>query len=108
MLTHSPVYAIHTFGAIATWIAVALVNVDLTVGPSGARLAAALIAINEVLTVSAKLARVTFTFIDLGLAEVASKTWVTVASKRVLSIDTLPSMTRGTLAVIDVCFTVGA
>lgn len=107
MLAHSPVYAIDTFSAIATRIAVALVDVDLTVRPCGARFAAALVAINEVLTVSTKLAGVTLTFVDLRLAEVASKTWVTVASERVLSIDTLPPMTRGALAVIYVCFTVG-
>lgn len=106
-LTHSPVYAIDTFSAIATWITVALIDVDLTVRPCGARLATALVAINEVLTVSTKLAGVTLTFIDLCLAQVASKTWVTVASERVLSIDTLPPMTRGALAVIYVCFTVG-
>lgn len=106
-LNHSPVYAIDTFSAIATRIAVALVDVDLTVRPCGARLATALVAINEVLTVSTKLAGVTLTFVDLCLAQVASKTWVTVASERVLSIDTLPPMTRGALAVIYICFTVG-
>jgi hypothetical protein len=105
---HSPVYAVDTFSAIATRIAVALVDVDLTVGSRGARLAAALVAINEVLTMAAKLAGVALTLVDLCLAEVASKTWVTVASERVLSIDTLPSMTRGTLAVIYVRFAVGA
>lgn len=56
---------------------------------------------------STKLAGVALAFVDLCLAEVASKTWVTVAGERVLSIDTLPPMTRGTLAVIYVCFTVG-
>jgi hypothetical protein len=78
---HSPVYAVDTFSAIATWIAVALVDVDLTVGSCGARLAAALVAINEVLTMATKLAGVALTLVDLCLAEVASKTRVTVASE---------------------------
>jgi hypothetical protein len=75
----SPVYAIYTLGAITTRIAVALVDINLAVRPRGARLAATLVAIDEVLTESSKLARVTLTLIDLRLAKVTSETRMAVA-----------------------------
>lgn len=89
----SPVYTIYTLGAIATWIAVALVDVNLAVRTCGARLAATLVTVDEVLTDSSKLARVALTLVDLCLAQVTSETWMTVACERVLTIDTLPSVT---------------
>lgn len=106
LIIHSPVYTIYTFCTVATWIAVTLIDVDLTVRARGAWLAAALVAINEVLTVSSKLARVALTLVDLCLAQVPSETWVAVACEWVLPIDTLATMTWGALTVIYVCFTV--
>jgi hypothetical protein len=106
LVIHSPVYTIYTFCTVATWIAVTLIDVDLTVRARGAWLAAALVAINEVLTVSSKLARVALTLVDLCLAQVPSETWVAVACEWVLPIDTLATMTWGALTVIYVCFTV--
>jgi hypothetical protein len=106
VIIHLPVYAIYTLRAIATWIAVTLIDVDLTVWACGAWLAAALIAIDQVLTVPSKLAGVALTLIDLCLAEVPSETRVTVASEWILPINTLPTVTRRALAVIYVCFTI--
>ena len=89
----SPVYTVYTLGAITTRIAVALVDVNLAVGPCGARLAATLVTVDEVLTESSKLARVTLTLINLCLAKVTSETWMAVACERVLTIDTLSPVT---------------
>ena len=102
----SPVYTVYTLGAITTWIAVALVDINLAVGPRGARLAAALVTVDEVLTQSSELARVTLTLIDLCLAKVTGETRMAVARERVLTIDTLSPVTRWALAVVDVCLTV--
>lgn len=85
----SPVYTVYTLGAITTRIAVALVDINLAVGPRGAGLAATLVTVDEVLTESSKLARVTLTLIDLCLAKVTSETRMAVACERVLTIDTL-------------------
>jgi len=95
-VTHgtSPVYTVHTLGAVTTWIAVALVDINLAVGPRGARLTATLVTIDEVLTEPSKLARVTLTLIDLCLAKVTSETRMAVACERVLTIDTLSPVTR--------------
>lgn len=90
----SPVYTVYTLGAITTRIAVALIDINLAVGPRGARLAATLVTVDEVLTESSKLARVTLTLIDLCLAKVTSETRMAVARERVLTIDTLSPVTR--------------
>jgi len=74
----SPVYTVYTLGAITTRIAVALVDINLAVGPRGARLAPALVTVDEVLTQSSKLARVTLTLIDLCLTKVTGKTRMAV------------------------------
>jgi hypothetical protein len=103
----SPVYTIYTLGAITTRIAVALVDINLAVGPRGAWLAATLVTVDEVLAESSKLARVALTLINLCLAQVTSETRMAVARERVLTINTLATVTGWALAVVYICFTVG-
>jgi hypothetical protein len=103
----SPVYTVHTLGTVTTRIAVALIDVDLAVGPRRAGLAATLVAVDQVLTEPSKLARVALALIDLCLTKVTGEPWVAVARERVLTVNTLSPVTRRALAVIDVCLTVG-
>ena len=98
----SPVDAIHTLSTISTRVAVALIDVDLTVLATSARLASTLIPIDQIFAVTPILTRVALALVYLGLTQVPCEARVTVAREGVLSINTLPSMTWGALAVINV------
>lgn len=93
--TGVPIDAINTGGAISARVGVALVHVDLTVATRSTRLAATLVAADQVFTVASKLARIRLALIDLGLTNPAGVPWMTVAGKTVVSIDALATMARG-------------
>lgn len=105
LLSSEPVDSVDALGSVAARIAVALVDVDLTVRPRSAWATAALVAVDEVLAMSAVLARVAGTLVHLRLAQVACVAGVALASERVLSVNTVSMMARRGLAVVDVRLT---
>lgn len=99
-----PVNSIDTSGIVATWIAVALVDVDLAVWSRSAGLAETLVAVHQILTYAAELAGIWFTFINLRLAQVARVSGMAHAGEGVLAVDTFTMVARRRGTVIDVCF----
>lgn len=72
---------------MTTWIAVALVNINLTIWTRRSGRTSAAVAADLVLAVAAVLTRVRFAFINLGLTAMASVAWTALARKRVVAID---------------------
>lgn len=103
-LASVPVDAIDASSTISARVGITLVDVDLTVAAGGARLAAALVATDQIFTVASKLARVRLALVDLGLTDSAGIPRVAVASETIVTIDALSSMTRSRQAVVYVGF----
>lgn len=97
---------VDTGGSIAARIAETFVDVVLAVATRSAWLTTTLVAPDEVLTVSTKLTRVGFTFINLRLAEEAGVARVALASEGIDAVDAIPMVARGALTVVDVHFAV--
>lgn len=89
-----PVDSIDAPCVVPTRIAVALVDVDLTVRSRSARLAYALITIYQVLTDTAELARVRLTLVYLCVTQVTREPRMAHADKGVFAVDTLAMLTR--------------
>jgi hypothetical protein len=91
-LTSILVDSINARSSVAARITVALVDVDFTVCSRSSRQATASVASNEILTMAIVLARIRFTFIDLGLAEVSGVSSIALACEGVVSVNTGSTM----------------
>lgn len=101
-MTGVPVDAVYAFGAMSTRIAVALVHVDFAVGTGSSRLTATYVTSDQVFTVSAKLTRVRFAFVDLDLTQIPGVPRVALAGERIVPIDADSPVARVRSAVVDV------
>lgn len=104
-LTRIAIDTIYAGSAITTRITMTFVYIDLAIFPRCSGLATTTIATNQILAVSSELAWIRFTFVDLGLAEVACVAGTAFACERVVTIDATATMARARLTVIDVDLT---
>ena len=98
--------AVDASGAIAAGIAKALVDIVLAIAARSPRLAAALIAADEIFAMTTKLARIRLAFVDLRLAQESVVSGVALARERIDAVDAISVMAGRALAVVDVDFAI--